>query len=146
MEMEEGWMKARIILYWASTALIGVETFVGGIMDLTRGRTAVFSGPRVSDVLAGLGYPLYVLVIIGVYKIPGAITLVVPGLQRLKEWAYAGIVFELSAAAASQAFCGNAGEMIAPTILLGVALVSWLSRPSWRDHVDSAKWNCAHEG
>ncbi|HUH63264.1 MAG TPA: DoxX family protein [Terracidiphilus sp.] len=126
-------MRARIGLYWISTALIALETFVGGIMDLTRGRTAVFSGPRVSDVLTGLGYPLYVLVIIGVYKIPGAIALILPGFERLKEWAYAGIVFELSAAAASQAFCGNAGEVIAPTILLGLALVSSASRPRRRD-------------
>ena len=125
-------MKARLILYWVSTTLIALETLVGGIMDLTRGRTAVFSGPRVSDVVTGLGYPLYVLVIIGVCKIPGAITILVPGFLRLKEWAYAGIVFELSAAAASQAFCGRTSEMVAPAILLGLALASWASRPPWR--------------
>jgi anthranilate phosphoribosyltransferase len=58
-------MKLRTIFYWISTALIALETFVGGIMDLTHGRTSVSSGPGVADVLISLGYPLYVLVIIG---------------------------------------------------------------------------------
>jgi len=45
----------------------------------------------------------------GVFKIPGAVTIVVPGLLRLKEWAYAGIVFELSGAVASHEACGKWG-------------------------------------
>src|SRR5439155_1461726 len=89
-------MKAKHIFYWAMTLLIALETFAGGVMDLTHGRTNVFSGPTVVDVVTSLGYPVYVLVILGIWKIPGAITLVVPGFLRLKEWAYAGIVFELS--------------------------------------------------
>jgi uncharacterized membrane protein YphA (DoxX/SURF4 family) len=125
-------MKLRTIFYWISTALIALETFVGGIMDLTHGRTSVSSGPGVADVLTSLGYPLYVLVIIGVLKIPGAITLVLPGFLRLKEWAYAGIVFELSGAIASHAFCGHTAELIAPSVLLALALASWALRPQDR--------------
>jgi DoxX-like family len=62
----------------------------------------------------------------------GAIVLFVPDFLRLKEWAYAGIVFELSAAAASLAVRGHAGGIIAPLILLGLALSSWALQPPSR--------------
>jgi uncharacterized membrane protein YphA (DoxX/SURF4 family) len=80
-------MKAKHLFYWATTLLIALETFAGGVMDLTHGRTNIFSGPTIVDVVTSLGYPVYVLVILGIWKIPGAITLVVPGFLRLKEWA-----------------------------------------------------------
>ena len=122
-------MKLKMIAYWTTTTLIALETFAGGILDLTHGRAGVFSVPGVDNVLLSLGYPVYVLAILGIWKIPGAITLVAPGLLRLKEWAYAGIVFELSGAAASHAFSGHRQEVIAPLVLLGVALASWALRP-----------------
>jgi hypothetical protein len=125
-------MKLKMIMYWTATTLIALETFAGGIVDLIHGRTGVFSGPHVTDVLISLGYPVYVLAILGVWKIPGAITLVVPGLLRLKEWAYAGIVFELSAGAVSHAICGHRQESLVPVALTGVALTSWAFRPPSR--------------
>src|SRR5262249_31305458 len=86
----------------------------------------------VVDVVTSLGYPVYVLTILGIWKVLGATVLLVPGFLRLKEWAYAGIVFELSAAAVSQAVRGHAGDVIAPLILLGLALSSWALRPPTR--------------
>lgn len=120
------------ISYWTTTTLIALETLVGGFADVTHGRTLLVSGPFVTDVLAGLGYPAYVLWIIGIWKVLGAITLVVPGFLRLKEWAYAGIVFELSGAAASLAVCGHTADLIPPLFLLGLALASWALRPPSR--------------
>lgn len=125
-------MKTKQILYWITTALIALETFVGGVIDLTHGRTGVVNGPTVVDVVTGLGYPIYILAILGAWKIPGAIVLIVPGLLRLKEWAYAGIVFELSGAAASHALRGHASDMVAPAVIAGVALASWALRPPSR--------------
>ena len=122
----------KVILYWITTALIALETFAGGVVDLTHGRTGIFNGPRVTDVVTSLGYTVYVLAILGIWKIPGAITLVVPGFLRLKEWAYAGIVFELSSAAVSHAVCGHRSEVIAPAALAGLALASWGLRPPTR--------------
>jgi len=122
-------MNAKQILYWATTSLIALETFAGGIMDLTHGRTNVFSGPTVVDVITNLGYPMYILGILGFWKIPGAITLVIPGFLRLKEWAYAGIVFELSGAVISQAIRGQSQDIIAPVVLFILALASWALRP-----------------
>ena len=101
-------------------------------MDLTHGRTAVVSGPFVVDVVSRLGYPAYVLWILGIWKILGAITLIVPGFLRLKEWAYAGIVFELSGAAASLAACGRTGDLAPPLFLLALTLASWALRPPSR--------------
>jgi hypothetical protein len=101
-------------------------------VDLTHGRGSVFSGPRVVDVVTSLGYPVYVLTILGIWKIPGAITLVAPGLRRLKEWAYAGIGFELSGAVASQAARRQWSDVTAPLVLLGLALCSWALRPPRR--------------
>jgi uncharacterized membrane protein YphA (DoxX/SURF4 family) len=117
------------ISYWTATTLIALETLVGGFAVLTHGRTVLVSGPLVTDVLAGLGYPAYVLSIIGIWKILGAIALVVPGFLRLKEWAYAGIVFELSGAVASLAACGRSADLIVPLFLLGLAFASWALRP-----------------
>ena len=120
------------ILYWTTTTLIVLETFVGGFADLTRGRTVLVSGPLVTEILASLGYPMYVLSIIGIWKILGAVTLAVPGFLRLKEWAYAGIVFELSGAVASLAACGRTADLIPPLFLLGLTLASWALRPASR--------------
>src|SRR5437667_12259927 len=100
-------LKMKVIGYWVTTALIALETLAGGVTDLMHGRTNLFSGPHVVDVVTSLGYPVYLLAFLGIWKIPGAIVLVVPGFLRLKEWAYAGIVFELSGAAASQAVRGQ---------------------------------------
>ncbi len=124
--------KMKVIGYWVTTILIALETLAGGVTDLMHGRTNLFSGPRVVDVITSLGYPVYVLAILGIWKIAGAIVLVVPRFLRLKEWAYAGIVFELSGAAASQAVRGRPSDIIAPLVLLALALSSWALRPPRR--------------
>jgi DoxX-like family len=120
------------MLYWTTTSLIALETFLGGVVDLTHGRTGVVSGPLVTQIVTSLGYPVYILAIIGIFKIPGAVTIVVPGLLRLKEWAYAGIVFELLGAVASHGAHGNWRDSIAPLLLLSVAIASWALRPASR--------------
>ena len=125
-------MKTKQILYWTTTLFIALETLVGGVIDLVHGRGGIVAGPTVVEVVTSLGYPVYVLAILGVLKIPAAIVLVVPGLLRLKEWAYAGIVFELLGAAASQTIRGHAGDVLAPAIMLGLALASWALRPADR--------------
>ena len=125
-------MKAKTMLYWATTSLIALETFIGGVVDLIHGRTGVVSGPLVTQVVTSLGYPVYILAILGILKIPGAAIIVIPGFLRLKEWAYAGIVFELSGAVVSHAACGKWGDSIAPLSLLGLAITSWALRPASR--------------
>lgn len=126
-------MKTKKTVYWLTTTLIALETLAGGVVDLTRGRTNVVAGTPVADVLTSLGYPTYVLTILGVWKVPGAVVLLAPRLPRLKEWAYAGIVFELTGAAASHAARRHgASDVVAPLVLLSLAIASWALRPPSR--------------
>jgi len=115
------------------TVLVALETLVGGVTDVIQGRTVLVAGPPVAEVITHLGYPLYLLRIIGFWKLLGGIVLLLPGWPRLKEWAYAGIFFELSGAAASWvASEHNFGEAVAPAILALLVLVSWALRPSFQ--------------
>jgi len=125
-------MKTKTIAYWTTTTLIALETLAGGVTDLAQGRSMLVSGPSVAEVVTQLGYPLYILVILGVWKLLGAITLLAPCFPRLKEWAYAGIFFELTGAAASQAANGNWGEVTAPILLTALTITSWALRPPSR--------------
>lgn len=126
-------MRARPIVYWIATSLIGLETLAGGMTDLMHGRTSLVSGPFVVDIITHLGYPVYFLTILGVWKLLGAIVFFAPRLPRLKEWAYAGVVFELTGAAASFVAHGDrTNELIAPLVLAGLALISWALRPQNR--------------
>jgi uncharacterized membrane protein YphA (DoxX/SURF4 family) len=103
--------------YWLSTAIIALETLAGGLTDLFRGRAALVSGPYAVDIITHLGYPPYLLTILGVWKVLGGIVLLVPGLPRIKEWAYAGIIFELTGAAASWFLHGDPQkELISPPL------------------------------
>jgi len=126
-------MTTKMITYWVVTVLIALETLVGGVTDLIHGRSILVAGPSVADVVTHLGYPLYFVRIIGFWKVLGGIVLLVPDYPRLKEWAYAGIFFELSGAAASWlAYEHNVGEAVVPMVLALLALVSWALRPQDR--------------
>src|SRR5262245_50489910 len=78
--------RVRLALYWFVTAVLVFETVAGSLWDLQRIE-------YVRAVFAHLGYPLYLLTILGAWKLPGAIVILAPGLPRLKEWAYAGVFF-----------------------------------------------------
>ena len=122
-------MKTKTIAYRTTTTLIALETLAGGVTDLVHGRTMLVSGPLVVDVVTHLGYPVYLLAILGVWKVLGGITLLLPRFPRLKEWAYAGIFFELTGAAASHAARGNWSDLTAPLILAALTVASWALRP-----------------
>src|SRR2546430_13112934 len=85
------------------------------------------------EIVTILGYPLYFLTIIGVWKLLGAVALLVPRFPRLKEWAYAGTFIEMTGAAASWAACGGGmGDLIAPLAFAVLTLASWALRPPSR--------------
>jgi uncharacterized membrane protein YphA (DoxX/SURF4 family) len=112
--------------YWATTGLVAFGFAAGGLADLSRS----------ADVRAGLehlGYPLYLAVLLGVWKVLGAVAIVVPRFPRLKEWAYAGMVFDLSGAFFSHASVGDpAPKLIAPLLLLALLVASWALRDESR--------------
>jgi uncharacterized membrane protein YphA (DoxX/SURF4 family) len=121
-------MKLKMIGYWATTAAIALETLAGGATDLIHGREILVAGDPVVEVVTHLGYPVYLLTILGVWKLLGGVVLLVPRFPRLKEWAYAGIFFELMGAAASLALHGES-FISSPLILAMLALASWALRP-----------------
>lgn len=131
---EDTLMKLKLIGYWVATAAITLETLAGGITDLVHGGTMLFAGQPVVQLIVHEGYPVYILTILGVWKLLGGITLLVPGFPRLKEWAYAGLFFELTGALVSGIVRGgDPGAVIwSPIILALIALASWALRPSGR--------------
>ena len=117
--------KWRVIVYWVVTAIVVLETAVGGEWDLTH-------NSHVDTVISHLGYPLFILSIIGFWKVLAVITLLVPGFGRLKEWAYAGLFFVYSGAALSQFAVGDFQQSAGPVIFAILALLSWTLRPPSR--------------
>jgi hypothetical protein len=81
---------------------------------------------------AHLEYPQHLGIILGVAKLAGAIVLIVPGLRVLKEWAYAGFTFAWVIATIAHPLAGDGPKAIGPLVLLGIMIVSYLSRPSSR--------------
>ena len=77
-----GSMRWRSVVYWLATVLVAAELGLGGIWDIQR-------LPMVRDLVTHLGYPSYFLVLLGTWKVLGAVALLVPRRALLKEWAYA---------------------------------------------------------
>ena len=84
-------MKKITVLYWVFTGLLSALMLLGAIPDL-------MSVPDAVTLFNHLGYPAYLLPFLGVAKILGVIAILVPGFPRIKEWAYAGFVFDLAGA------------------------------------------------
>ena len=119
-------LKLKTIGYWTTTGLVAFAFGPGSIPDLIQ-------APPALAFVAPLGYPGYFLSILGVWKILGAIAILAPRFPRLKEWAYAGIIFDLTGAAISHAVRGNGIlNVIVPLVLSGVAIASWALRPEGR--------------
>ncbi len=127
-------MRTKLTAYWITTGIITLELLAGGVTDLVHGRSVLVVGEPVLDVLQTLGYPAYLLTILGVAKLLGALALLAPGLPRLKEWAYAGTVFELLGAALSGLAVGGAlgDSVVTPGVFAAIAVLSWALRPSDR--------------
>jgi uncharacterized membrane protein YphA (DoxX/SURF4 family) len=125
-------MKTRAIAYWVTTALTAFVFLSGGAADLAR-------PSFVMEGMTQLGYPAYFVSILGIWKVLGGLVVVAPRWPRLKEWAYAGMLFDLTSASASHAACGDpAGKIVTPLILLGIVAASWALRPESRRLADAS--------
>ncbi len=124
--------RIKTMTYWAATVFGPASFVIGGVIGLTH-------GAEMLNNLAHLGYPAYFSTILGAWKLLGAIAIVAPGFPRLKEWAYAGFFFDLTAAAYSHAVVGDsAADILAPVAFLVLVGASWALRPESRK-LSSAK-------
>jgi uncharacterized membrane protein YphA (DoxX/SURF4 family) len=118
--------KSRTIAYWITTVIVALGMVVGGVFDAIR-------SPQAVAILSHLGYPAYFAVILGVWKVLGGIAILAPRLPRLKEWAYAGMLFDLSGASLSHLSVGDPpSNIVTPLVLLVLVFVSWALRPADR--------------
>ena len=115
--------KRNKIIYWVATIWLSLGMLSTGIVQLLKTEDEV-------DLMTHLGYPVYFLTILGVWKILGVVTLLIPKFPVVKEWAYAGFFFAMSGAIISHLFSGSeAKDLFGPALLLALTTVSWYLRP-----------------
>lgn len=118
--------KRNKIIYWIATIWLSLGMLSSGIVQL-------FNVKEEIEFILNLGYPAYFLTILGVWKILGVVTILIPKLPLLKEWAYAGFFFAMSGAVFSHLARGSgAEEFFGPVLLLILTVASWYFRPADR--------------
>ena len=125
--------KGNKIIYWISTIWLALGMLATGTLQLFKVKAEGAVAPPGVDGITHLGYPIYFLTILGIWKILGVVALLIPKFPLLKEWAYAGFFFAMSGAAFSHVASGDSMNEIFPSLLLLIlTLVSWYFRPSDR--------------
>jgi hypothetical protein len=118
--------KRNKIIYWVATIWLALGMLSTGIVQLLKVKEEV-------DMMTHLGYPIYFLTMLGVWKMLGIVTVLIPKFPLLKEWAYAGFFFVMSGAIFSHLASGDeAKDFFGPTLLLILTVVSWYFRPAER--------------
>lgn len=118
--------KRNKIIYWIATIWLALGMTSTGIVQLINMKEEV-------DAMAHLGYPIYLLSILGSWKILGVITVLIPKFALLKEWAYAGFFFVATGAIISHLVVGDGvATLFGPSLLLVLTAVSWYFRPADR--------------
>ena len=124
-----GASKAKTLAYWLTTGAV-VFCMTGGIFELV-------SAPTTVEGITRLGYPSYIIPALGLGKVLAIFTLLWPGLPRLKEWAYAGVFFNMLGALVSHVAHDDAAWTIAVSVgIAALTLASWALRPQTRRLAD----------
>jgi DoxX-like protein len=114
------------VAYWTATGLLAAECLAGGVMGAFRMQP--FLG-----VATRLGYPPYFMTILGVWYVAAGVALLAPRLPVVKEWAYAGLIFNYTGAIASHIWVRDgAATLVGPLIFVGLTVASWALRPQRR--------------
>ncbi len=118
--------KRNKIIYWVATIWLALGMTSTGVVQLLRiGEEA--------EMIERIGYPPYLMTILGVWKILGVVAILIPRFPLLKEWAYAGFFFAMSGAVFSHLACGDqAMDFFGPVLLLVLTILSWYFRPADR--------------
>jgi hypothetical protein len=125
--------KRNKIIYWVATIWLSLGMVSTGITQLLHMQSEGAVAPPGVYGITRLGYPVYFLTILGLWKILGVIAILIPGFALVKEWAYAGFFFIMSGALFSHIASGSAATELLPSLLLLVlTVVSWYFRPENR--------------
>ncbi len=119
--------KRNLIIYWAATGLLAVGMLGSGLAQ-------IFHTKAMIDLVVPLGYPVYFLSIIGMWKVLGVIALLLPRFKLIKEWAYAGFFFAMTGALVSHLAIGDYGlkALMGPFMQTIFVILSWYFRPADR--------------
>ena len=119
--------KRNKIIYWVATIWLALGMVSTGIVQLLKVKE------EVDKITQALGYPIYLLTLLGIWKMLGVIAVLIPKFPLLKEWAYAGFFFAMSGAVFSHIASGSEGkEFFGPVLLIVLTVVSWYFRPADR--------------
>ena len=118
--------KRNKIIYWIATLWLALGMISTGIVQLLKMKEEV-------EMMNHLGYPIYFLTLLGVWKILGVVAILIPKYPLLKEWAYAGFFFAMSGAVFSHLAIGDPSiTLFGPILLLLLTVASWFFRPASR--------------
>ncbi len=118
--------KRNKIIYWIATVWLALGMISTGIVQLIKLEEEV-------AVMTHLGYPSYLLTILGIWKMLGVVAVLIPKFPLLKEWTYAGFFFLMSGAILSHLIMGDgAAALFGPLLLLILTILSWYFRPASR--------------
>ena len=119
------------IIYWIATLWLALGMTSAGIVQLLQIDEEV-------EMMNILGYPLYFLTIIGVWKLLGVLAILLPKFPLIKEWAYAGFFFTATGAILSHfAVNDELSSYFGPVLLLILTILSWYFRPQSRKLIQS---------
>jgi len=126
MEAQNKSQKRNTIIYWIFTLWMSLGMVSTAIVQLMKNKDELAN-------FTNLGYPSYLMIIIGIWKILGVIAILIPKFPLLKEWAYAGFFFVMSGAIISHIIVNDSINKIFPAVLLFVlVIISWYFRPEDR--------------
>ena len=116
---------ARKVTYWLTTILLAALSVLAAYGYLS-------GSPQSVEGFAHVGYPQQLRIILGIAKPLGAIVLIVPGMVKLKEWAYAGFTFAWISAFIAHYLAKDGAKAFAPLVFLLILAISYLTRPASR--------------
>jgi hypothetical protein len=134
------------IIYWISTLWLALGMLATGTLQLFKAKAEGALAPPGVYGITHLGYPVYFLTILGVWKILGVVAVLIPKFPLLKEWAYAGFFFAMSGAICSHIAVADPLKEILPALLLLILTVtSWYFRPANRKIVAVSQYGHGQE-
>ena len=116
---------ARKVTYWVTTGILAALSAFAGFIYL-------MGSPQVVQGFTHTGYPQQLRIILGIAKPLGALALIVPGVVKLKEWAYAGFTFAWISACIAHYLARDGSKAFMPLVLLVLLFISYVTRPANR--------------